>query len=191
MGSSRRRHQELAALDTEVRCWSLYVEEGLTTRAIAARLGITFSAVAKALRRAQKRARARLTQEIGLHKTLALERLDRLYFKAVDDYEKSAIERQRRRTKRRSGGAAGEVTETEIVSEGRVGNPAYLGKALEAVREIKKLLGLDAPTRIQSVDPDRPDRELSDQQLHEELAAMLRVVGVDAPTLVPGPKKVQ
>ena len=140
-------------------------------------------AVSRALRRAEKRAIERMQGAVSTHKMLAAERLDRIFVIAMGAYETSTVERTRRRSKRREGGDGPPVTETQIDTDNLMGNPAYLGKAIDAMREIKKLLGLDAPTKVNIVDPDRPHLDMTDDEVRRELAAAMREAGVTAAML--------
>ena len=183
MGLDHYRQQQIAGLDTEQKCWRLYVDNGWTVRQIGLALEMSPSGVARALKRAEKRGLEALAASVSAEKALALARLHRIFEIAMDAYAGSVSERTRRRSKRRVGGKAGNVDETEIISEARLGNPRYLTVALGAVAEICKLLGLNAPTKVSAVDPDRPFEHMSDDEVRRELVLALRQAGVDATML--------
>lgn len=67
---------------------------------------------------------------------------------ALAAWERSKVEKQTTRTKRRTGGEGGTTDEAEVKKELRDGNPAYLAEARAAFAQIAKLLGLDAAQKV-------------------------------------------
>lgn len=186
MGLTIHLQQQLTGLDNEESCWRLK-KHGLTNREIARELGIAPVSVHRCLKRALKRAQDELRSSVVSDVVIAKERLEGLYRAALDAYHASIGERVRRRSKRRDGGEAGAVTETQIDTEARIGDPRFLAEAYKAVDGIRKLCGLDAPTRMQVVDPERPFESLPADALAAELRAELKKYGIDAQTLTGDP----
>jgi hypothetical protein len=195
------RRQQLEGIETEVQCWRLYIDHGWSVRRIGEELSIAPATVSRALRRGEKRALEQLTASVTGHKMRAMERLERLYQIAMDAYANSVGEaRTRKRKKTREvegvpvqaipGGplipvrGEGSFTESEVmVDDTKPGNPRFLSEARAAVADMRKLLGLDAPTKVAFTDPDRPHLDLSDDDVRRELAKAMKDAGVDLTTL--------
>jgi DNA-binding transcriptional LysR family regulator len=159
--------QRARGLETARQCWEAFVTHGWTHDRIAKELGLTQSAVTKALARAEQLGLEVMHKSIQRHKGVQFSRLERLYVEAMDGWTRS----RRGRAK---------------------GDPKFLGAARAALSDIRDLLGLDSPrlAQIHHVEPNRPHQHLTDDELRQELADMLEKAGVDAATLTPGPKSV-
>jgi predicted transcriptional regulator len=176
------REQSLQGLDTAQRAWRLYVQHGLTQDQIASELQLTQSAVSKAIKRAEQLGLETLRASVATHKSLQLARLERIYALAMNGFERSIGERVRKATSTKAGTRGDEVSDATHTDE-RQGDPKWLQTALSALSDIRRLLGLDAPTKIQPVEPDRPHAGMTDADVRRELADMLAKAGVDPATL--------
>jgi hypothetical protein len=162
----RDRLQRSRGVATAQKCWQAFVAHGWTHDRIAKELGLSQSAVTKALARAELLALEAMLTSIQHHKSVHFSRLETMYVQAMDAWTRS----------RRRGH----------------GNPRFLAEARSVLGDIRALLGLDSPrlAKIQHVEPDRPHRALTDDELRQELAEMLEQAGVDPATLTPSPKSV-
>ncbi|MGO9798728.1 MAG: hypothetical protein ACLPQ0_04630 [Candidatus Binatus sp.] len=142
------------ARDLELRIWTL-LSEGKTPSAIAREVGIARPSVHRIIRRVE----ARYNQAIGATVERLKARQARTLWAVVDEAveawerSKQPVRRVKRESGRRGparGGSRGErgdgrtdLTRTQV--ESRVGDPRYLTEAREALADIRKLYGLDAP----------------------------------------------
>lgn len=151
----------------------------MSQREIAAQLNVSQMSVSRAMRRAEKRALAAMDETVAESKMLVLEQYKRVRCLAMRAYEASVSTRERKRTKKRSSKEGGDVTEAEIVSEARpAGDPRWLAQAQACSQAISKLLGLDAPVRVQQVEPDRPFMGLTNDEIRREFAETIRAAGI-------------
>jgi predicted transcriptional regulator len=126
------RAREERAFELRCRNWS--------QSAIAAELGISRQAVAKALQRVERRALAKLTATVGLIKARQTLQLDHLISEAYEAWEKSKKPAKKRRIKR--SGKPGEGPETTKETTWRDGDPRWIGEIrslLSAQRDIWRI----------------------------------------------------
>jgi predicted DNA-binding protein YlxM (UPF0122 family) len=173
------RRQQIQGLETERKCWRLYIEQGKTMPEIAAELSITKGAVSRAIQRTEKRLEAAQVASADKHRAVMLGELWQLYRDAREAFRKSIGEHKKNRTKVTKGKDTGDVTQAEIASENKYGDPRWAAEARLCLDRICKLKGLDAPTKVQNVDPDRPYEGLTDDELRREFLETLRSVGID------------
>jgi predicted transcriptional regulator len=178
------REQSLHGLDTAQRAWRLYVQHGLTQAQIAGELQLTQSAVSKAIKRAEQLGLETLRASVASHKALQLARLERIYALAMDGFERSIGERVRKASSTKAGTKGDEVSDatvTEVVQ----GDPRWLQTALQALGDMRRLLGLDAPAKLHVTEPNRPHAGLTEHEIRVELGVLLAQVGVDPASLSP------
>jgi AraC-like DNA-binding protein len=160
-----RKRNGPETLDLRRRCWELRAQ-GWTLERIAREVGLTTTTVGEHIQRTQAEARKVFAEEIAGQQALRLAQLDSVLQEALDAWQASRSE------------------ETSTVTEGRVavlppggegqdpvvplpdlvvrhtrkggGDPALLGRVLEAIEDIRQLLGLDAPKRVQVEPPQEP-----------------------------------
>jgi transcriptional regulator with XRE-family HTH domain len=129
------------------KAWDLRME-GKTQAEIAARLGVTQSAVSRSL----KRISSRLNQEFILHAETVLalhtERLNRIHDRAMSEWERSR-EDLVTLTEEDNGGLLKTVTSRR----NRTGDPALLAQAMAAMRDVRRLWGLESMERRPAVAP--------------------------------------
>jgi predicted transcriptional regulator len=197
MGTTKRhavRLQEVRGLETARRCWDLYAKHGWTHAQIAEELHLTQSAVTKALQRAEQLGLKAMLDTVQHQKVVQFTRLERIYREAMLGYARSCEARIRKgkRSSTVNRGSRGVVKGKTSVhrSETRDGDPKFLNAARAALADIRALLGLDSPSTVKIVEPDRPYAGLTDDEVHQELAEMLEQAGVDPATLTRGPKSV-
>jgi hypothetical protein len=205
-----RRREELA-WDLRLRGHSL-AEIG--ARIAAAGLGaMTPQAVHAALGRVERRVLEGLTDRATTEKARQLDALTLIYHEAMQAWAKSQEPSRavRRRTVHppqagphpQPAAAGRQVTVTEEAAE-RPGDVAYLRAAMEALADLRKLLGLDTPAKVKlgglegapiavaaTVAPAaRADAELirglTSEQLRELDAACRRITGALSPSDLAG-----
>ena len=182
--TNARRRQPLRGLDLERRAWALYIDHRSTMREIAARLGVTHSAVVKALHRSEQRALG----EVDAMRGLAVAEFQRGRQIAMAAYHASVGEQTRKRTKSRRS-AAGDVMEAEILTETQpAGDVCWLTEARHCTEAITRLLGLNTPLRVQEVAPDRPCLDMTEDEVRDEFAKELRLAGLEVTPLTPDPE---
>jgi hypothetical protein len=190
----RERVQEVRGLETARRCWDLYAKHEWTHDQIARELGISQSSVTRAIVRAEKLGLEAMRASIEQEKTRQLLRLERIYQEAMLGYERSCSTRIRkgRRSSTVNRGRGVVKGKTSVLrSETRDGDPKFLNAARGALSDIRVLLGLDAPAKVQVTEPGRPYAGWTDAEIHQELAKLFEMAGVDPTRLTPGPKSVQ
>jgi transcriptional regulator with XRE-family HTH domain len=123
------RAREERAFELRCRNWS--------QSAIAAELGITRQAVAKALHRVERRSLARLSATVGLLKARQTLQIDHLISEAYEAWIKSKRNGKKRRVKTTKDGI-----ERSLETTGRDGDPRWIGEIrslLSAQRDIWRI----------------------------------------------------
>ena len=134
---------------------SLYLQ-GKTQQAIAERLGMTRQMVGYDLKAIQRRWREDTSRNLDEDKARELAKLDELertYWQGWED----SLEQVTTETTSRAvagggagGGGGGGVTERAVIRrEGKQGNPTYLRGVIDCIDRRCKLLGLDAPQKLE------------------------------------------
>lgn len=137
-------------LEREADAWELH-KQGYSQAEIARMLTaaapkhpIGQQAVSKALRRVQDTLEHDLTDKIGRYKVSQVGRLEGIFLLSMKEYRASAPR-----------------------------DPRWFDRALEAMRDQRKILGIDAPLKFDgTVKTDRPLEDLSDDELLAEHAAL-------------------
>jgi predicted transcriptional regulator len=189
LGTTKRHRahlQRARGLQRTCQVWDAYIKNGWTQQRIAEELGISQAAVSKALARGHRDALGQLREKVSVHRAKQLARLEYLYRLAVEGLERSIGERVRTVHRVNSEG----VDETERWTEMHPGNPRWLTEALGALRGIAKLLGLNAPIKLQPVEPNRPFADRDEQEIRAELADLLEKANIDPATLRPASKTI-
>jgi DNA-binding CsgD family transcriptional regulator len=152
------------ARDLELRIWTR-LSEGKTPSAIAREVGIARQSVHRIIRRVE----AKYNQAIGATVERLRARQARTLWavvdEAVDAWERSKqlSRRVRKETRQpggprrgggRSSGVLTDLTRTDVQS--RVGDPRFLAEAREALADLRKLYGLDAPKPGESTHDQTP-----------------------------------
>jgi hypothetical protein len=160
-----RSKEELANIEREA--WHLRVK-GWTTYRIAAHLGVHATTIARMLARIEKRLADRFEKDAHQIKGRQTEILERIAEVALEQFERSCEDAEKRRTvsKRVSSKPAGEERASDMLSDvpddleesafvieettevtGQSGNPALLAQARGALADVRTIWGLDAPKR--------------------------------------------
>lgn len=162
--------------------WDLSVQ-GLTLQDIAKKLAADYgrkigkSTVHRWLTAVAQRAMSHLDERILQHKIQQVDILQRVHFEAGVAWEKSKTGRHITERKRKTPLVAGQagipqpvedITTTK--SEPSPGDPRYLAVMLQAQTDIRKVLGLDAPIKVEHY----PLRLADDQDLANELVKLNR-----------------
>jgi transcriptional regulator with XRE-family HTH domain len=147
-GNTARRHQ---TQDRDREIWRLRIEEGLTQAQIADRVGLAQPVVSKALRRISRQ----LAGEFMDHAEVILiehtSRLGRVYDEAMSEWTRSREDQITESNEEAAG-----TLKTMTTRRNRTGDPALLGQAMTALRDIRKLWGVEGgnPPLIRPVPPD-------------------------------------
>lgn len=155
MGAERHR-QRTASREAEA--WRLRVE-GATQASIAARLGVSQSAVSQMLAKAERQFHAELIEQAAEIKARQTAQLEALYESLVEQWRRSCEDSERTQT---IAGLA-KATETGYIElpdrktrtvEGQSGNPALIAQALAAQAAIRAIWGLEAPKKQELSGPE-------------------------------------
>jgi hypothetical protein len=126
----------------EARAWELK-SRGYTDARIAAELGVSRSTVTKALGRVERRELGRLSDQFEAQKVLVLARLEAILRAAWEGWD---LSKRPERTVRVRHGPRGRTAER--VWRSRCGDPRCLNLVRRVLRDIRELLGLDAPRQV-------------------------------------------
>lgn len=166
---SRTSRIQLARVREE-QIWTLTVEEGLASRDVAERLGMSQTAVSKALRRVEARAKVAVDSMAQDEKIRQVERLRFLYREAIAAWRASKKDRIIKRSKQTEtqGGLA---RTAEVRTEEHRGDARFLDVARGAMSDMRRLLGLERVTvEHQHRQADRPAADLTDAEIDAKLA---------------------
>lgn len=168
-------------LEREERAWELSVD-GHSTRAIGRELKVSHTAVEKMLRRVATRRRKDFQARVEQHTEKQLARLEKVIAEGFAAWEASTEPAKKSRKKTttvpilKGDGDKGKTASLDRVEELKEavtspGDAAFLRVVVEAVSQENKLLGLDAPKKIDILDKRRPLEKLTDEELHQRIAA--------------------
>lgn len=134
------RERERIAWSLRQRCW--------TEARIAAELGVSQPAVSKILARVEKRLLARLTKRADRVKARQTAQLEHITNEAMTEWERSKQDSETvKTTEEGAEGVPSFTTKTETTVKGQTGNPSLLAQAREAMADIRKIWGAEAPTK--------------------------------------------
>lgn len=139
------------SLEREKVVWDLR-QKSWTQDRIASHLNISQPAVAKILCRLSKRYKSTLLQEIEQLKTEHVAQLSHIADEAIQAWEKSKKPIKFAREKKLMGRDGKPIKHAgEVTNEARehVGDARYLTVAMKAKEDIRKIIGADAPQKIQ------------------------------------------
>ncbi len=180
----QRGHEPRARICTrEVRAMELRVQ-GWSQPQIAADLGITQAAVCKLLKRIETRHLRELTETLGRQRARQALRLEHLFAEAMRAWNESKADSTRRRQRQTQGSGSAGATVAEIVVENQHGDPRYLDEARKLLADSRKLLGLDAPQKVDLRASRDPYDDMTDEALRAELARQTQLLGVANPTVI-------
>jgi DNA-binding CsgD family transcriptional regulator len=144
--------------DLELRIWTL-LSEGKTPSAIARDVGIARQSVHRIIRRVEAKYHEAIWATVERLKARQARALEAVLDEALDAWERSKQLARRvrkesgqpgslrsaesRRGRRNGSGGRMDLTRTDVQS--RVGDPRFLTEAREALADLRKLYGLDAP----------------------------------------------
>jgi predicted transcriptional regulator len=152
---------------------------GLTQQEIALALGCDKSLVCRDLQEVRRQWRESAMRDWDEAVGQQLEELERLREQYWEAWERSKQDRtRRRRRKRKAGESKDSVREVSTYVEQRDGNPKFLAGVMQCIERRCKLLGLDAPTRVDL------DVNLTAQQRRDRLLGVLAALR-DSPGVVP------
>jgi len=159
--------------ERERRAWELS-SKMWTQERIAQELGLERSTISKMLKRLNERAMKTITDEILAEKAQHIRQLKEIADEAFQAWERSKETRKGVVKKSRTGGMTrGEETTTSVQDQD--GDPRYLETAMKALNDIRKILGLDAPEKIERVLNPEEERlaSLTDEERAARIAAIL------------------
>jgi hypothetical protein len=157
-------------MEREAQAWELH-KLGYSQTEIAKQLTdadpkhpIGQQAVSKALRRVQETLVSDLTDKVDRYKVSQLGRLEGIYLQAMSSYRSSkGVKKKAKRS-----AAKGRLSVTQESTTNEPGDPRWLEKAMDALRDQRKILGIDAPVKFDGV--VKTDRPLEDMDEAEMLA---------------------
>ena len=173
---ARIRTRELRAMELRVLGWS--------QPQIAADLGITQAAVCKLLKRVETCFLRELAETVGRQQARQALRLEHLFAEAMRAWHESKADSTRRRQRKTQGGDGLDATVAEIVVENQHGDPRYLDEARKTLADARKLLGLDAPQKVDLRASRDPYDDMTEEALRAELARQTQLLGVATPTVI-------
>jgi hypothetical protein len=154
--------------------------KSVPVRKIATQLRISESTVARELAALAREWKTHAAQSIDTHRDRELRRLEIIEDAAWKEYERSRKDYSKEVTERIKAIKDGEILETppEVVKRetgGRLGDPKYLQIALNAQEARRKMLGIDAPTKIAPTDPTgtKPYEKMDDAELDARVKELL------------------
>lgn len=162
-------------MEREAQAWELH-KQGYSQTEIAEKLTagdpkhpISQQSVSKALRRVQETLVSDLTDKVDRYKVSQLGRLEGIYLASMSSYRTSkGVKKKATRS-----AAKGRLSVTQESVTNEPGDPRWLEKAMEALRDQRKILGIDAPLKFDgTVKSDRPLEDLTDEELLAEHAAL-------------------
>ena len=150
-------------IEREIEAWELH-KQGFSQVEIAALLTgqdprhpIGRQGISKALRRVEERLMADLADRVERHKVSHYHRCEGLYFMAIKAFRES---------KGLKGSVRGRLTITRIGKTNEPGDPRFIGEARDALRDMRKIYGIDAPQKFDGT--LKTERVLEDLD-HDEL----------------------
>lgn len=170
--AQRAHHRERIA---EMRLKSIPVSQ------IARKLRISDSTVNRELAILAKQWKAQAEATIDIHRQRELARLELIEREAFAEWERSKKNYSKEVTERLkvTDKDSGEITETDpkvIKREtgGRLGDPRLLQVALAAQEARRKMLGMDAPTKVAPTDPTgtKPYEKMGDDEILKRIAEL-------------------
>lgn len=164
MAAPRRKADREAALDKLSR---LYLT-GRSQRKCAELLGVAPSTICKDLATLQARWQASALENIDAAKARELARIDAMERAYWDAWRRSCRDKESETAEKTTGGD-GERTKAGKRREGQAGNPAFLAGVQWCVEQRCKLIGLEAPKRLEMRDTT-PAESLTDEQLDAIIA---------------------
>jgi hypothetical protein len=158
--------------------------QGWSQPQIAADLGITQAAVCKLLKRIETRHLRELAETVGRQRARQALRLEHLYAEVMRAWDASKADSTRRRQRQTQRGDGPGATVAELVVENQHGDPRYVDEARKLLADYRKLLGLDAPQRVDLHASLEPYEDMTEEALHAALARNAHLLGVGTPTVI-------
>lgn len=152
-----------------------------TISQIAKAVGVSTATVKRELRDLQAEWRANAADSIEVHRDRELRRLELIEREAFSEWERSKKDYTKSVTEdvEIKAGEGGSVPGTKHKHEtgGRIGDPRLLEIAIRAQDARRKMLGLDAPTKVAPTDPsgDKPyqPEKMTDKELDARIAELM------------------
>lgn len=141
--------------ERERKAWE-FRTQGWTQERIAEELGVDRSAVAKMLFRYRQRLDDDNKEQMAQERTEQIERLQTVYNQAMDAWIASKSQDRTVQNRKKIGTFAGRDAnddETTVTVKDAHGDPRYLNIALQALEDLRKIMGINAPTKsVQTVE---------------------------------------
>lgn len=191
MAKSKAPPQREVTRERELRAWKLR-QQLWTHERIAADLGVERSTVTKMLMRTSQRYLDSVQGEVAALKGEQLTQLEHIADEAMQAWRASKQPRKEARKVTRKQSKRGDEEATSAQTKEQNGDWHHLEMARGALGDIRKLMGLDAPTKIAPTTPDGESvysaiagiAKLNDadlDQLIRNLEAAIRLGAVGAP----------
>src|SRR4051794_24543124 len=141
-------------VEREHRAWDLRIREHLTQAEIASALEVDQATVSRLLLRASRARLGDMRELIDIQIGEQYDRLNYIYTESVRAWEasKEPSKLVAKRMSRIAGGAADDGPRDEDIMtrvQDQDGNTRYLETAMKALADLRKLLGIDAPSRVE------------------------------------------
>jgi DNA-binding CsgD family transcriptional regulator len=178
------RPPQAVVTERERQAWEM-TQAGHTQAEIAEALGVTQSAVSKMLDRVNNRVLEELGQAVLARKMRQLDRLDYLYDEAMAAWERSKQPETVVSYEAPRAGRRREVTVKTL--DGRCGDPVFLRRAMDALAEIRKILGLNAAEPFEFTpiaDPEEQSQQMITPTEDDLAAALVHLYEAGHPRVV-------
>jgi hypothetical protein len=160
------------ARERERRAWELR-QKFWTHERIAAELGVDRSTVTKMLARVSRRILDTMQSEVAAMKAEQVSQLTFIADEAMQAWNASKQPaKEARKLTRKTRKVADD--ETQMKSKDQNADPRYLATAMQALTDIRAIMGLNAPTKVAPTDPtgEKEHAELSDAERITKLMAI-------------------
>ena len=145
---AQRQHKEASLTEA-----AQLAQQGFSYAEIAKRFAVSKSTIANWLRELGRAHAAGNPESTVKWIAEITDRYEKIYREAIGAWHRSQAEKQVRMVEESGGGNGGTKKRKSIRSEGRTGDAAYLGKAMDALKAIREIKGLDAPRRTEIAGP--------------------------------------
>lgn len=148
---------------------------GYTQAQIADEIGVDPSTVSRDIAVLIERWKTSANNNVSQHRQFELDLLDELEKEYKNGWERSKTEARQQKASKRKRGADGSDEQATMTTETQVGDPRFLDGIRSVIADRRRLLGLDAPTKIAQTDPtgEHSYAPLTDEERLTKLAALI------------------
>lgn len=157
-------------IERQAKAWS-YRQKGWTQQRIAETLQVDQSTVCRWLDAIEKRELARLSKRVESQKVRQTALLDLVVDESLQAWDRSKKPKVKTSKKTGRGGKGGEASAEQTDAQQRDGDPVHLATAMVALRDLRKLWGLDAAAKSSKADDAGADVATMMQRLKANASA--------------------